>query len=404
MEFAGRYQDGLVADVRDALCVIDLAAEPVVLVVLDGATREIIDRWRADDVYLLHSRSLELRIANRGKPPGARIGVTGIAAMQSALNVLPQLARSQRGEAWQQVRTIVLATAALACIVFAYVFGVPLIADQLAAITPPDWEIKLGAAAAPQIEAALTEGQGFVACDPDPNSIANQAIARFVGKVFDGLGSPFHPTVTVVRSSVPNAFALPGGQTYYLSALIDAAQTPEEFAGVLAHELGHVYYRHGMRLLIASSATGMLVGFVLGDMTGLSVPAALGTALIDNRFSRQDEVQADAFAAQTAKRLGFSIHGLVDLLQRVAADDAYSQAFALFSNHPLTDERRRSLAALDQPVDNPQPVFSDTEWAAIRAMCPPVSAASASAAATGAAPFAAPAPSPAAPSSDPSSP
>ncbi len=370
MQFAARYQDGLVADVRDALCVIDLAAEPVALVVLDGASREIIDRWPAEDVYLLHSRALELRIANRSKPPGARIAVTGIAAMRSALGVLPGLAKGQRRETWQQLRIVVLATAVLACVAFAYVVGVPLIADQFAAITPPDWEVKLGNVAGPQIEAAITGGKGFVACDPDPNSVANKAIAHFVSAVFDDLGSPFHPTVTVVRSTTPNAFALPGGRTYYLSALVDAAQTPEEFAGVLAHELGHVYYRHGMRLLIANSATGLLVGFVLGDLTGLSVPAALGSALIDNRFSRQDEAQADSFAAQTAKRLGFSIHGLVDLLERVASDDAYSRAFALLSNHPLTDDRRRALTALDQPATNPQPIFTDAEWAAIKAMCP----------------------------------
>jgi len=383
MEFAARYQDGLVADVRDTHCVIDLAAEPVVLVVLDAGSREVIDRWPAEDVYLLHSRALELRIANTSKPPGARIAVTGIAAMRSALSVLPGLVKRQRKEMWQQLRIVVLSTIALACVVFAYIFGVPLIADQLAAVTPPDWEIKLGATAAPEVEAAMTGGAGFVACDSDPNSVANTAIARFVSTAFDGLGSPFHPKVTVVRSTTANAFALPGGQTYYLSALIDAEQTPEEFAGVLAHELGHVYYRHGMRLLIANSATGLLVGFVLGDMTGLSVPAALGSALIGNRFSRQDEAQADAFAAETARRMGFSIHGLVDLLERVAADDTYSRAFALLSNHPLTDDRRRALTALDQPAANPQPIFSDAEWAAIKSMCgAPTSASPAAAAST----------------------
>ena len=177
--------------------------------------------------------------------------------------------------------------------------------------------------------------------------------------------------VTVVRSDIPNAFALPGGRAYYLSALVEVSQSPDEFAGVLAHELGHVYYRHGMETLISNSATGLLVGFVLGDMTGLSVAGAIGSALIDNRFSRRAEAQADRFASETAHRLGFSPKGLVDLLDRVAKDDVFSRATALFSNHPLTEERRKALEAFDTPVDNPQPAFTAAEWLAIKNMCPP---------------------------------
>lgn len=371
MEFAARYQDGLVANVRDAHCVIDLAAEPIALVVLDRTSRDIVDRWPAEDVYLLHTRSLELRMGNRRKPPGARISVTGIEDMRAALKVLPDLRNDQRADLWRQLRILVLATAALASVVFAYIFGIPLIADRLATVVPPAWESRIGETAALQIERSMTGGKGFEVCDADPNSVANSAIARFVTAVFDPLGSPFQPTVTVVRSKTPNAFALPGGRTYYLSSLIDAEQTPDEFAGVLAHELGHVYYRHGMQSLIANSATGLLVGFVLGDMTGLSVAGAVGSALIDNGFSRQDEAQADQFAGQTAHRLGFGIKGLGDLLQRVAADDNFSRAFALFSNHPLTDERRRALEAMSNLDTAGTSFFTDAEWSAIRSMCGP---------------------------------
>jgi hypothetical protein len=55
----------------------------------------------------------------------------------------------------------------------------------------------------------------------------------------------------------------------------------------------------------------------------------------------------------------------------VAKDDSFSRALALFSNHPLTDERRRALEALETPVADAKPAFTDVEWAAIRDMCPP---------------------------------
>jgi Zn-dependent protease with chaperone function len=372
MEFAARYQDGLVANVRASHCVIDLAAEPVALVVLDNDSRDIIDRWPAEDVYLLHTRALELRIGNRLKPSGARLAVSGLADMQAALSVLPALRRDQRTDLWRQLRLIVLATAALASLIVAYLYGVPLLAERLVGFVPPNWEARIGDTAGRQIEATLTGGKTFELCDANPSSPANVAIARFVTATFDGLGSPFTPSVAVVRSDVPNAFSLPGGRTYFLSALLGATQNQDEFEGVLAHELGHIYYRHGLHTLLATSATGLLVGFVLGDMTGLSVAGALGSALIDNRFSRADEAQADAFAARTAGKVGFNIRALADLLDRVAGDTKFSRAFALFSNHPLTDERRRALEALSPAPGTPAatPFFSDAEWTAIHAMCP----------------------------------
>ncbi|MEO8759202.1 MAG: M48 family metallopeptidase [Devosia sp.] len=371
MEFAARYQDGLVAEIRDVLCVIDLASDPVALVILDATSREVLDRWPAFDGYLLHTRMMELRIANRQKPPGARLAVTGIADMRSALNLLPALSTHMRADGLAQLRTLVLGTVALASIIVAYLFGIPLLADRLVAAVPTGWEVKIGDTAATQIEHSMTGGKGYVLCDPNPNSVANTAITRFVDATFDGLNSPFKPAVTVVRSDIPNAFALPGGRAYYLSALIQASRSPDEFAGVLAHELGHIYYRHGMQTLIASSTTGLLVGFVLGDMTGLSVAGAIGSSLVDNRFSRQAEAQADRFAGETAKRLGYNPKGLIDLLERVASDNAFSRAMALFSNHPLTDERRKALEALPAPDAYVKPAFTDAEWQAIRDMCPP---------------------------------
>ena len=371
MEFAARYQDGQVATLREALCVIDLASDPVMLAILDARTREIIDRWPADDCHLLHSRMMELRIANHQRPVGARLAVTGIENMRAALNVLPKLPHHQRADAWKQARIVTMATAALLSVIVAYLYGIPLLADRLVTLFPPEWEEKIGATADAQIEASLTDGQGYDLCDTDPESVANKAIARFAALAFAGLDSPFDPTVTVVRSDVPNAFALPGGRTYYLSSLIQASRTPDEFAGVLAHELGHVYHRHGMQGLISTSTTGLLVGFILGDLTGLSVAGAVGASLIDTRFSRQSETQADTFAARTAHRLGFSAAGLVDLLDRVASDDAFSKAMALFSNHPLTAERRAALAALDPHDPGTQPAFTATEWEAIRNMCTP---------------------------------
>jgi predicted Zn-dependent protease len=254
-------------------------------------------------------------------------------------------------------------------VIVAYVYGVPLLAGQIVGLVPPEWESALGEAVMVQIQEALSYESGWAVCDSDPQSVANTAIARFAAQAVEGTGTPFTPDIKVIRTAIPNAFALPGGHSFYFSALLDQTESPEEFAGVMAHELGHVVHRHGMEQVISTSATGLLVGFILGDMTGFSIPAAVGTALIDSGFSRDAEREADRFAGDVAQRLSFNPTGLANLLERVAADDEFSATFALLSTHPLTAERRAFLESLSVDEANVRPVFTDAEWRAIKSMC-----------------------------------
>ncbi|HHY50887.1 MAG TPA: M48 family metallopeptidase [Alphaproteobacteria bacterium] len=369
MELTARYHDGHVALVRDVVCRLDGTGSAQEIVITDLASRDELDRWKAADIYPIHARKYELRIGAEGRPAGARLIVSGFEPTRAAHAMLPALARRHRQERGRQYRALGLATAALVSVVLAYVYGVPLLAGSIVDVVPPDWERRLGDTVVAQIEAALKPEAGFEVCDPDPNSLANRAIARFAARAVEGSGTPFVPDIKVIRTSIPNAFALPGGHSFYFSALLDQTESPDEFAGVMAHELGHVVHRHGMEQLISTSATGLLIGFILGDMTGLSVAGGVGAALIDSRFSREAEREADAYAAATARRLGFQPVGLVNLLERVATDDEMTRALALLSTHPLTSERRAALEALTIPATASVPAFTAAEWAAIKSMC-----------------------------------
>jgi Zn-dependent protease with chaperone function len=370
MDVVGRYHDGLVAEVREVACRLERDGTAGTLVITDRATGEEIDRWRADDLFPLHHRKHELRVGVMGKPYGARLTFTGFEQSRAAQALLKDaLAHKHRQERGRQYRAMGLATAALVSVIVAYVYGVPLLAKQIVGLVPPEWESALGETVVVQIEQALKPEAGWEVCDPDLNSVANRAIARFAAQAVEGTGTPFTPDIKVIRTSIPNAFALPGGHSFYFSALLEQTDSPEEFAGVMAHELGHVVHRHGMEQLISTSATGLLVGFVLGDMTGLSIAGALGAALIDGRFSREAEREADRFAAEVAQRLSFRPAGLANLLERIAGDDAFSAALALLSTHPLTTERRAYLESLGIDDGSVRPVFSDEEWRAIKSMC-----------------------------------
>ncbi len=371
MPLVARYSDGAVATMRDVVLALDTSVSRPELIIADQQTYDEIDRWPVDRVFSLPAHQSELRVGVEGRPVGARLVFSGAEPIKAAHSIFPELHRHRSREAGRQLRILGVSTLALVSVVVTYIIGVPLIANRVTAVLPPQWEANLGEAAEGQIRQIIGSEGGFMVCDRNSQSLANRAIARFTAQVMEGADSPFDAQVTVVKSEVPNAFALPGGKSFYFSALLKETQSADEFAGIVAHELGHVVHRHGMEGLIASSATGLLVGFVLGDMTNISVAAAIGATLIDSRFSRDAEREADRFAAQAAVRLGFDATALATLLERVAADSEMSQSLAFLSTHPLTAERR---AALEQTVaadmnTGRAPVFSDAEWQAIRTMC-----------------------------------
>ena len=368
MPIPARYYDGVTARVRQVGLLYETEGDVSYLLVVEGEARVPVTRWPVKALTMVSSRPDELRLRGRGLPEGARLVVRGTAAIARMKAGLPVLERRQRRETRQQIGLAALATAALAAVILAYLYGVPLLAGRIVTLVPPDWERGLGGTVATQMEASL--GAPITLCDPAPESTANMALARFGAKVLEGSNSPFTLDIRVIHAPVANAFAMPGGRIYVFSALLEQAESQDEFAGVLAHEVGHIAYRHGMEQLLASAGTGALIGFILGDMTGVSVAAGLGSTVIDSRFSREAERQADAFAAQASYHQGFDPVGLANLLDRVGGDDALSRALALFSTHPLTTERKAALETLaaGRPLDLPPP-FTPEEWLAIRSMC-----------------------------------
>jgi Zn-dependent protease with chaperone function len=367
---SARFYNGLNADAADVGLEYVTHGETGMLVIRSPHDRSEIDRWAAPELYSRAGRKGELRIGTKTRPEGARIVVSNGQDAARVLATLPILRERKSRYAQRQIGLLLLSTMALVSVIGAYIFGVPILASRLVLLVPPAWEESLGDTVATQMAESFSGGTSFELCDEDPTSLANQAIARFGAQVMEGSNSPFALNIRVVKSTVPNAFALPGGNVYIFSGLMDIARTQHEFAGVLAHELGHVAHRDGMEQLISTAGTGLLIGFVLGDLTGISVAAGLGATLIDARFSREAELKADRFAADAADRMDFNAAGLANLVERISEDNAYTRALALFNTHPLTQDRKAALDAVARErQDELKPPFSEVEWGAIRIMC-----------------------------------
>lgn len=146
-----------------------------------------------------------------------------------------------------------------------------------------------------------------------------------------------------------NAIALPDGTIVVTDELVRLAQRDEELLAVLAHEIGHVVHRHGLRRVLQSSAVALVVVFATGDVvSSASLAAALPVMLVEARFSRNFETEADLYARNILRRRGIEPQHAVAILRRLAAQrGGAGEGFNYLSSHPGLEERVRTLSGRD---------------------------------------------------------
>lgn len=154
-----------------------------------------------------------------------------------------------------------------------------------------------------------------------------------------------------------NAFAIPGGIVVVNSGLVKASSSPEELAGVLAHEVQHVEQRHSLKGMVQNLGLAAIAHFALGDYSG-SLPAQMATELADLKFSRDHERDADNKGFDTLLKADINPQGMVSMFEKL--DQASGSAPpALLSSHPDTQERiahlRTRLAGLQARKFTPLP-------------------------------------------------
>ena len=141
-----------------------------------------------------------------------------------------------------------------------------------------------------------------------------------------------------------NAFTLPDGTIIVLDGLVTAIDDDQQILAVLAHELGHAHGRHGLQMLLQSSAVGAFMTFYVGDISPLL--AAAPAAVVQARYSQEFEQQADDYAAGLLLHNGMSPGLLADALEKLAALHPELSKGGYLATHPSTDERLRHLRML----------------------------------------------------------
>jgi predicted Zn-dependent protease len=259
--------------------------------------------------------------------------------------------------------TIAAAVTSIAAGVAMYLWAIPAAAGVLAERVPVSWEERLGNAAVEQIMASHRR-----CVDPEREA----AVAAIVKRLLEPVARvPYAFRVTVVDDSMVNAFAVPGGQIVLLRGLVERSRTPEELAGVLAHEIQHVLRRHATRLLLQHASTGLLLVAVSGDLTGVMAYGIESARVLGTlTYSRHLESEADVEGLRMLLAADVDPKGMIAFFEMLRSRErGLPSAARYLASHPLAADRVESLKRLASVSHRSRPVEVGREWDDVRRIC-----------------------------------
>lgn len=329
--------------------------------VIRNADGNALAAWTYADLHRLDAPTGTLRLGNPAAHQLARLEIRDGRTAAELTARCASLDTNAPGR--HSVGKIVAwSLAASVSVVLIALFGMPLIAERLTPLLPQSFERRIGEVAEQQVKAIF----GDKVCD---NPAGQAAFVKMVDALREAGGLDRSVAPSVLASEIPNAIALPGGKVFLFSALLDKAKDPDEIAGVIAHEFGHVAHRDNIRLLIHNGGTSFLIGLLFGDVTGSGALIFASRTLITSSYSREAEHNADTFSIDAMQRLGRSPQPMGELLFRVTGKEGGS-GLGMLSSHPLTEDRLARMKQLDAPSRG-EPLLTPAEWSALKAICAP---------------------------------
>jgi predicted Zn-dependent protease len=164
---------------------------------------------------------------------------------------------------------------------------------------------------------------------------------------------PFKYRFYVIDEDVYNAFATPGGHIFVYTGLLDAMEEEEELAGILGHEIAHVYCRHISQKIERSKKIGVatLAGIAAGILLGVGGAGEAASAVTmgsmaagqtaELSYSRENEMQADQFGLKFTTAAGYSASGLLKILKKIRSKTWFGsdQIPKYLMTHPAVEDR-----------------------------------------------------------------
>jgi Zn-dependent protease with chaperone function len=251
---------------------------------------------------------------------------------------------------WEKSLPLALAAVAVtALMVLLFVrFGVPSLARRAAMALPAATESSMGRESLATLDKILMKPSTL---SKERQADLTAVFSRVAGP--PGVAAGYRLEFRSCPAIGANAFALPSGIVIMTDDLDAVARYDDEIAAILAHELGHVRSRHILRHVLQSSATGLIMATLTGDLVSItSLAATLPTVMVDASFSRNFEREADDAAIAWMKGAGVSPRRYAEILGRLQAQLDVRQGNAAsgrnparnyLSTHPDTGERIRRI-------------------------------------------------------------
>jgi predicted Zn-dependent protease len=205
----------------------------------------------------------------------------------------------------------------------------------------PDQEIRLGLESAP----TMAKEMGGEVSDSDPQAQVVKNLGSYLVNNTIAKKSPwqfkFH---LLADNETINAFALPGGQIFITMGLLNKLQNEAQLAGVLGHEMGHVIERHTAEQM-AKNQLGQTMVLAVGTAASNEskspyMIAAFVNQMIQLRYSRNDESEADEWGIQLMSAAGFDPRAMIDVMKVLKeASGSGGGSAEIFQTHPNPDLR-----------------------------------------------------------------
>lgn len=307
-----------------------------------------------------HERE-HLRIEH-GAEPAESVSVIEAGLAEAIRAAAPSASRTLR-ERTSTRRVLTWSFAGLATFAALYFWGAPAAADWAAARMPESWETELGRGVGARMAA-----HGDVCTDSAVTQPLQQVLTRLLEAAQPNQQYDFR--LTVLRDPTINAFAAPGGYLAVNQGLLSAAKTPEEFAGVLAHEVAHVTRRHTTRTILRDIPIRFAISAVSGG-TGMETAPMVAGSIGMLRYRRDFESDADREGLRLLHIAKIDAAGVVSFMRTLEDERESEPRFANYlSSHPRTVDRIAQLEPLNRVGKYETTPLLDAEtWAVVRAGC-----------------------------------
>jgi Zn-dependent protease with chaperone function len=314
-----------------------------------------------------------LRLGRPSSPGAARLEIRDselAAAFDARAGAVRRVGAIDRRS---RIKVVGWSLAALVSAVLVAIFGVPAIVARLTPLVPIRLEQRLGTSVDQQVRMVLAPGTRDRPFECGTAAQAGRvAFDKLVHELEAAATLPFSLSAAVIRRPEANAIALPGGRVYVFQGLVAKANNPDELAGAIAHEMGHVAQRDGVRVLMQAAGLSFLFGMLIGDFSGGGVAVMAMRTVLQSSYSRETEAAADGYGAALLGRLGRDPRALGAILVRIAGTPGPMAKILL--DHPEAQERAAAIEALAGPRAGSRdgadtPLLDAAEWAALKRIC-----------------------------------